>query len=585
MSEFTRQSRESYASVPDFQEKIDAITSRALTPENINIYADTALDDLVTVVRDITDSYDKQPSLGYEIGTEHERASFEYFGLDANDIEVTLDHIADKAEEIRGLDALMNRINMSTGKIITPPNDNETVLALGSGTFGENRRTTPRLKTVLFVLANKFDIDLENPDECSILTGTVSDYMIRKEPYHLVTLPTLNREILVCDEMGNATFIFDREKLLQSGKSRDELIAMDKDSIDEYLDLDPDAGRKLKYSNLFTEKIASLLEDLPVRNSEIIINDESSKLLRPKEVSDETKTMNATAKDLNVTRDAVKKALAALRDELGDVSSVKLTNGVTEVYSTEQQSLIREWLGGNGYLAQKAPEGFLTVKKLADSFSIGETTLRKAIDSVELGDVLFARVNTNRTNVYSPEQQQIIHKWLAENGYAIANTEDTEGFRTIKALDRELGISENTLRNLLEKHADIIGKPTPTKAGVHTVDGYSSEQQQVLRALLEASGHLAPPAPEGWLTKRQFSQTSGYSSHAVEKAINFLGDSLGEPTTARVGKTALRPRGVYSPDQQFTITEWLRENGYKPTNSNIGSFATSSVFENLPASP
>ncbi|MCA9343530.1 hypothetical protein KC947_01090 [Candidatus Saccharibacteria bacterium] len=576
MSEFSGQSCEHEAFIPDFQRKIDAITSRSLTPENINTYADEALDDLVGTVQEITALYDRQPTISFEGGAEHEQAAFAYFGLNATDIEATLDHIADKATEIRSLDSLMQHIAVKTDMIITPSNTSDTVLSAGSGSFSESRYV-PRLKTLLFVLSNSFDIELSNPSQCLVLTGAVSDYMMRNEPYNLVSLPTLNREVLVCDEEGNATFIFDKQTLEKASITHDRLITMDKDAIGTFLDSNPGAGHRLPYSKSFTERIASLLESIPGDGSEIAVSTRSAKFLELKEIPDDLKTRNATAKELDISHNAVKKAVDALGTELGEITMAKFKNGPAAVYSPEQRQAIRQWLDSQGFLAPKRPDGYLTLNSLADEFSVSFHTVKRAIKELgdELGGGMRVRIVGNYANAYSPEQQQILREYFVKNNVLVDG--DHGGYLSRKAVAKELGTSEQSVTQAIEDCSGDIGTIHKIKVGPRVAEGYSPAQQQIIREYLTSRGILATAPPEGFFTKRQFAEQSGYSSHAVDKALLSLKDSLGAPLIARVGTTNKRPLGVYSPGQQGAIIEWLRENGYRPTKSVVGKLAVESM--------
>lgn len=562
MSEFTGQLREYEALIPDFQGKIDAISSRSLTPENINTYADDALDDLVSVAQEATATYDHQPTIDHGNGTDHERAAFSYLGLNANNIETMLDHIADKSDEIRSLDEIMRQISLRTDKVITPPNSGETTLTTGNGSFGE-RQHIDRLKTLLFVLTNAFDVDISNVDECTILTGKVTNEMIRNEPYHLVTLPTINREALVCDEEGNVTYVFDSEKLKSTGVLRDVLVDMVKDSINQLLGQHPGIGYRLPYSKLFTEKISSLLEHIPEQDKNIAIDADSGKFLGRNEIPDGFQSMNATAKEIKATTNVTRKAIEELGDLLGDIATARFSNGIRAVYSPEQQALIKGWLNENGYLVPEAPEGYASIHKISEIFSVSDGTIDKAINELgdELGNVVRARFGSNRTRVYSPEQQSMIREILEEKNI-IGVPMPEEEYLTLTGLNGEFGVDQSTLAIIIARNVDEIGKPTMVRAGVRTVSGYSPDQVKIITSLLEQGGHLSALAPEGYLSKTRFAEGRGYSRHAVNKAVATMSD-LGDTITARVkaGK-ATQISEVYSTEQQDKIALWLEENVY-----------------------
>lgn len=563
---------------PDFQASIGAITRRRLTPENLERYADDALNDLVGVVDEVVQNYKRQPTVTGHTPREDEQSAFAYYGLEADAIEATLDHIAEKAEDIHGLDAVIAKITKHTDAIITPPNKPGDALVAGSGSYGENQYV-PRLKTLLFILANKFSVDLTKPDECTVLVGKVNEYMMRNEPYQLVSLPTLNRDVLICDEEGNATFVFDRAELEQSGISQDTLITMDKDELWAFLNQHPNAGRRLPHSKYFTEKLTSLLEVIPNQGEDIVVSADSARFLELKEVSDDFKTRNATAKELDISHDAVKKAADALGDELGYVTMAKFKNGPAPVYSSEQRARIKQWLDEQGFLVPRLPEDYRTIGSLPREFSVSFYTVQKAIEELgdELGDGMRVRVVGNYTDAFSPEQQKMIRNQLVRSGILVEG--EHEGYLSRKALAKELGTSEQSVTQAINDSLDELGETRKIKVGPRVADGYSPGQQQVIRAYLEGRGIVGHAAPEGFFTKRQFAEVCGYSSHAVDKAIQTLGEGLGDALIAKVGTTNARPLHVYSPDQQASIIEWMRTNGFKPTKTAIGSVATSKAVE------
>ena len=135
---------------PDFQASIDAITSRRLTPENIDQYADGALNDLVGVVDEAVQAYKRQPTINAPNSKEEEHVAFAYYGMDANVVEATLDHIADVADQIHSLDKLIAETTLHSRSIIIPPDSQRVEITPGDGSFQE-KQTIPRTKTLAFI--------------------------------------------------------------------------------------------------------------------------------------------------------------------------------------------------------------------------------------------------------------------------------------------------------------------------------------------------------------------------------------------------------------------------------------------------
>src|SRR6478672_10978237 len=90
--------------VPDFQTRLDEITSRSLTARNIDTYADDALNDLTELVDEVVSGQPYQPPYS-PIG--NEQYALSQVGLDAETVELTLDHISEIAESTKRLDSLI----------------------------------------------------------------------------------------------------------------------------------------------------------------------------------------------------------------------------------------------------------------------------------------------------------------------------------------------------------------------------------------------------------------------------------------------------------------------------------------------
>ncbi len=193
-------------SIEDLRKKykieLESILHAELTPENIEIFADTALDRLVSLVREM--------SSGNQTTKEQEDELFRQFDL-ANIPEV-MDIITAKKQQI---DELRKYISISSNKlhidrVITPPANTKTHIEVGSGVGLEKKKIIPRLLTLIYILENDFQIAREN---VKITEGAVSENMMRQTPYSRIEIPELNRLIYVCDEEGNVSYIFDTEEL------------------------------------------------------------------------------------------------------------------------------------------------------------------------------------------------------------------------------------------------------------------------------------------------------------------------------------------------------------------------------------
>lgn len=138
MKEPTHRSHETNTTTPDFQKQIDAITDRALTPEDIEGYADRALNDLIAVVESVTDTYGDLPQPLVLTQSGQEAAMMRYAGLDSDVIESTLDHIANISQTINQLDGIVKRLTENPISEHVPPSTSNPRIEPGNGAFEKN---------------------------------------------------------------------------------------------------------------------------------------------------------------------------------------------------------------------------------------------------------------------------------------------------------------------------------------------------------------------------------------------------------------------------------------------------------------
>ena len=566
MKEPIDRSHEINTANPDFQKRIDAITDRALTPESIETYADEALDDLISVINDATSSYDRQPTIKPDNGADHERAALLYYGVDRTYVETTLDHIADTAEDISRIKTISEKLTQGGVDVITPPDPTKSSILLGDGSY-EQKKTIPRLQTVLLILEKNFGINVDpetsDAEEFLLIPGAVTSGMMRQTPYNVLDIPTLNRIIDVCDEEGNRTFVFDREKLLEVGITAHELKDMTKDDLKELLALHDGIGRDFVYSDKFVENIASLLGAIP-QSSKIIKTDaEVAKLLKSEfgNTPEGFLTVQDICKELGYGRTIVTNAIIELADELQEPLSVPLgANRTIYVYSPDQIRKINQCIIEQGLFID-TPEGYHTLDELSDMFGVGNITILRLAHELndKLGLIIKSRSpnGSNYRPVYSPAQQEVLRTHLIEKGTLVVATEGSLG---LKELADELGLERNAVANAIDALKDKLGEVTKAKLGKSSVPRsvYSIQQQNVVRDYFEEKGMLAPPVPDGYKSIKQIADSLGVSWKPIMAAISAIGEDLGKPIRAKF--TAI-VSDAYSPEQQEIIKSYLEEKG------------------------
>ena len=532
-----------------FTELYNHILDTKLTPDNIDDYADKALEDLIDLINQASRQYEHNPTIPTDMNKrEHEEHILAQFGL--INIEQTLDHIANISEDLRDIDNIINDLEAKSTErrdIILPPDERSVNISPSNGSFRE-KNSVSRLKTTLFAIQQEFGYDLRDANNVQLNRGVVTDDMMRNESYTQITLPEQNRTIFVCDEEGNATFIFDTTKTLdQTGFSSNELTNCTKQELAEFIYEHPDIGRRIVYSKNFVDKmVGTLTEDIPINNNEPTIA-KNKKYLQPTKKPDTERgnpekapegylTLRALADEIGVDRTTLLKIVDQIED-LGEVEQYRSRNGVTFFYSPEQQDKIRR------AVPEKAPEGYLTLQALADEIGVYRTTLRKVIDQIEdLGKVEKYRSSggSGITSFYSPEQQDKIRQAVPEKA--------PEGYLTLRALADEIGTARETLLKIVDQIEDL-GEVKQYRSRSGVTFFYSPEQQDKIRRAVPEK------APEGYLTHAALANELDVGWNALRRIVDQIED-LGEV------KEYISNGGItlcYSPDQQDKIRRAVPE--------------------------
>ena len=410
-----------------FTARLKGITGRSLTPEGIDEYASMALNDLVGLIDDCIDSSSLNMT-DYKTGKEYEETALERAGLDPGVIEQTLDHIASVDEGIKRLNKVIAKNTVATNKVIVPPDSISLNIVVGSGDF-KPKEIIPRTKTIVFLASQLTETDIDNPDDLKITTGVLGDNMMREESYSLLELPKAGVSFLVCDEEGNATFVFDNEKLEELEITPTDLMDLTKSDIREFLEEEIDLGQAIKYSTRFTDRIINILTNGIEASVETLDNEllNVSNLLEViPEAPEGTLSANGIAGALGISYSLASATIKALTldgrlgGELVGMYRFGKNKGV-KGYSPNQQGVIREELERRGIFAEEAPEGTLSAGGIAGalgiSYSLASATIKALTLDGRLGGELVGmyRFGSKRVKGYSLNQQRIIEDWIRAN--------------------------------------------------------------------------------------------------------------------------------------------------------------------------
>ena len=244
-----------------FQQRLAGILGVQLTVENIEAFASEALQTTIKLTEDILTEYRRNPASSATglSGAEEEDAAFKVFDLP--DISQILDSIMNLQEEIESLQEYLGRQTEQTSEVNTPPATGSGVkIQKGAGGWQE-KKIFPRLLTLLYILEHDFDIPL-SPSDVPISWGDIEPDMMRQTPYARVEIPVLQRVVYLCEEEGNASYIFDTERLEKIGLTSEELRKKNKEEKKQLITLHPGIGIRLVQSPNWRENMAEYLREI-----------------------------------------------------------------------------------------------------------------------------------------------------------------------------------------------------------------------------------------------------------------------------------------------------------------------------------
>ncbi len=396
---------------------LDAILSRQLTPETINTYASDALDALVELTERVTEGYNQQPTIAGQTQTGSEDMAFDYFKL--GELEKSLDHVADLAESIYSIDEVIKGATVTSG-VVVPPDYGEVNIRPGDGSFGE-KISYNRLKTTLFILQQDFGIDTHNPEQLRLTVGSTEGTM-RNTSYTLIEVPNLERSILVCDEEGNATYVFDSIKLAKYDPEL-KLIQLTKTDLNDLIEKTPEVGRRIVYSRYFISNLKEAMEggvEEPSLGDQGVPAADTANYLKVIEKAPEGYLhVYGIHKKLGVNRDRIYNAIDEIGDRLGEVKEYKSSRQPTKYYSPAQVGLIDQYLKENNGYVGPMPEGYHTINSIRKELKLGNSNyVLGAIEALadELGEINSYTV----AKACSPYQFGLIQEYIEQHTTAYA---------------------------------------------------------------------------------------------------------------------------------------------------------------------
>lgn len=540
----------------DFVGRMDQILNRPLTVNTVDSYAEHALNEVIELIESAEDAYSHQPTIVQPTHAAAEDAALHYYGL--NDAVEVLDHLSEKDAQLRAIDQRIAAVATSH-LVIVPPD----IQPSGPNRASESTesykqpKNQARLKTVLFLLANEFEVALDNPDEVMITEGNVGSTMMRQLPYYKVVVPSLNRTILVCDEYGNATYVFDTQKteqLLQQQNSTEPLYNRTKCELAALIDQQPDCGTVLRANKHFVKNITMALGSYDggaTRPCE-------AKYLKPNYRSqDQYKTTSALARELGVNIRTVERAYQRVLPSLGDVAMYPWRGHLKPLFTEQQATIIQQDLVERGILTSPPPAEYMTVQDMANAFGVNYASITLQLTQLEeMGSPLegsyYRSPGRRPSQWYSPAQQRIIETRLREYG-ALRPRVPEGDYQSMAQVCHALNVSPDSIM----KTVDIVGiavegyQDTPEVKKYSMV--FSPEHVRLIHESLVARGFYRTP-PEGYMIFSELIEEIPVDHkrirHAIQQLSNDMPEDFGLALPCRRGKTVC---DFYSPHQQAMI--------------------------------
>ncbi len=249
-----------------FKKRLDGILYEQLNVENIEYFASDALNKTIHLTDDILKEYKDNPSFNANLNlSTHEQEDEAFKTLELPNIQEILQSIIEVKDKIASLKEYLETNAEFSNKVITPPGESKARILPGESNF-EEKRIFPRLLTLMYILEHDFEIQKET---VKITEGKVTPDMMRQTPYVRIEIPDLERTIYICDEEGNASYIFDSSMLSKNGISIEEMDLYDKEEKNSLIAKYPGIGARFIQTKNWRNVVKKILEEIPQNEKKI----------------------------------------------------------------------------------------------------------------------------------------------------------------------------------------------------------------------------------------------------------------------------------------------------------------------------
>lgn len=540
--ETTRGIRSDFASILGEQVSVDTVDT----------YATQALDQLIALIERIVIVHNRRQADRGATKRNAEDMAFAYFGL--GNVESILDHIVQKATELDTIDSIISQVQSE--KTVFIPSVAQQPEGLG-GEFNE-MAIVPRLKTLLFILQNEFDVDVVDLAEHDIRMGSVKPGMMRKTAYCSVDIPLLNKTVLVCDEEGNVTFVFDRLAVEQQHIAPCELVELPKEELKSLLVRWPSMGRMVVGKRYFVANLIDALNGKPAKSehSDTIKTTGNYLIPRPPEG---VMSITGLHNEWGIAVQTLEKAVLVLGEHIGPIRDYVFGQIKAPGYSYIQQEIILQHLDNTGLFTSEAPEGYLTVNGMRQAFEdrtgvrVSAGAIDRAIEQLAvdgtLGETQMYRIHIKLATAYSPAQQAATFEHLTRRGLFLPRAPD--GYLAKSSLIGMFGVSDTALDTAIASSEGALGETPNFRFGSAIDVGFLAQQTEIIRLALESVGLTTERAPTGVLSASGIASNLHVGKAIVQNAIRSIADmEMGSVRKYRFG--AARAFG-YDQTQQRLI--------------------------------
>jgi hypothetical protein len=426
--------------IEKFKEQLDHIIRRELTPENIHGYADEVLSELVDFTNKIDETYS-------DIG-ENREERLSILGISSTD--EMLDRAIEVDESIKESFTLLQKAETRPSAFVPPDSASEFQIVAGYGGFRE-KDLIPRTAATLFLLKNDYGINLKDFDELEITKGTLVDDQMRKTSYNMIEAKTLSRIILVCDDEGNRTFVFDLEVLDDIHNYPEYIPSLTLKQLDDFIDRStseilsmltknqlkelvtnlPKSGRDFIYnSGNFINTLKSSIDN-PENTERKISSEKYEPLIEIENISEGEESIRTLSKRMSITYSILAniiKKLDSKKDQDGNpvLSNVikRFGSVMTRALSTKDQAAIEKEISRKGLDVDLANVNEESISSFSNKKGISKITISKIINELDskkdkdgnpVLSTVMKKFSGNLVRALNLKDQKIIEDYLKNN--------------------------------------------------------------------------------------------------------------------------------------------------------------------------